>query len=140
MSAQLRAVLLSDIAEMDLIRLALRRPMAVFAAVLIVVVLGLAAMQAIPIQLTLDVRQPVLEVTTQWPRAAPIEITNRLEEELTGLEGLVVMTSSSDLGRSRVTLEFATGANMDRAFMLVSNRLNAISDLPDGRREPEAAD
>jgi len=125
---------------MDLIGFAIRRPTAVAAAVLIVLALGLVALNTIPIQLTPDVRRPVLQVTTSWSGASPLEvereITNRLEEELTGIEGMSEMSSDSDLGRSRITLEFNIGQNMDRAFMLVSNRLGNVSDLPDEAGEP----
>jgi hydrophobic/amphiphilic exporter-1 (mainly G- bacteria), HAE1 family len=125
---------------MDLIGLAIRRPTAVAAAVMIVVALGLLALQTIPIQLTPDVRRPVLQISTSWSGASPLEvereITNRIEEELTGIEGLAEMSSDSSLGRSRITLEFDLGQNMDRAFMLVSNRLGNVSDLPDEAGEP----
>jgi HAE1 family hydrophobic/amphiphilic exporter-1 len=125
---------------MDLIGLAIRRPTAVTAAVLIVLALGLVALQIIPIQLTPDVRRPVLQISTSWSGASPLEvereITNRIEEELTGIEGLTEMSSNSQLGRSRITLEFDIGQNMDRAFMLVSNRLGNVSDLPDEAGEP----
>ncbi|GAB4357404.1 MAG: efflux RND transporter permease subunit [Kiloniellaceae bacterium] len=125
---------------MDLIGLAIKRPTAVAAAVLIVLALGLVALQTIPIQLTPDVRRPVLQITTTWSGASPLEvereITNRIEEELTGIEGVAEMSSDSGLGRSRITLEFDIGQNMDRAFMLVSNRLGNVSDLPDEAGEP----
>ena len=95
---------------MDIIKLAINRPMAVFSAVLMVVVLGLVAMKTIPIQLTPDIRRPILVITTHWPGVAPSEvereITNRLEQEITGIEGLAVMSSRSDVGRSRIVLEF----------------------------------
>ncbi len=125
---------------MDIIGFAIKRPTAVAAAVLIVLALGLVALQTIPIQLTPDVRRPVLQVTTSWSGASPLEvereITNRLEEELAGVEGVVEMSSDSDLGRSRITLEFNVSQNMDRAFMLVSNRLGNVSDLPAEAGEP----
>jgi len=50
---------------MDIIKLAINRPMAVFAAVLMIVVLGLVAMKTIPIQLTPDIRRPILVITTE---------------------------------------------------------------------------
>ena len=52
---------------MNLIRLAIDRPIAVVAAILMVVMFGLVALQTIPIQLTPDVRKPVLTVETFWP-------------------------------------------------------------------------
>ncbi len=125
---------------MDLIRLAIARPTAVIAAVLMVVMFGLVALFEIPIQMTPDVRQPVITVNTDWPGAAPAEvereIVNRQEEVLKGLEGVREMTSESSTGRAEVTLEFATGQNMDRALLLVANRLDQVSSYPDEAREP----
>ncbi len=125
---------------MNLIRMAIGRPTAVMAAVLMLVTFGVVALETIPIQLTPDVQRPVIQVTTSWPGAAPAEvereITTRLEEELTGIEGVTEMTSTSHAGRSRITLEFTVEQDLDRAFLLVSNRLGGISDLPSEASDP----
>jgi hydrophobic/amphiphilic exporter-1 (mainly G- bacteria), HAE1 family len=125
---------------MDLIRLAIQRPIAVMAAVLMVVMFGMVALQTIPIQLTPDVRKPVISIQTIWPGAAPAEIereiTNRQEEVLRGLEGLDEMTSRSQDGRSRITLEFNVHQNMDKALLLVANRLDRVNGYPSEADEP----
>ncbi|WP_299444295.1 efflux RND transporter permease subunit [uncultured Rhodospira sp.] len=125
---------------MDIIRLAIARPTAVIAAVLMVVLFGLVALTEIPIQMTPDVRQPVITVNTSWPGAAPAEvereIVNRQEEVLKGLEGLREMTGRARTGDAEVTLEFKTGQNMDRALLLVANRLDQVSDYPEEANEP----
>ncbi len=125
---------------MNLIKTAIERPIAVIAAVLMVVMFGLVALQTIPIQLAPDINSPVITITTEWGGAAPAEvereITNRQEEELKGIEGLEEITSRSERGRSRVTLEFAVGTNMDRALLLVSNRLDRVNGYPDEADEP----
>ena len=125
---------------MNLIRVAIERPIAVIAAVLMVVMFGLVALETIPIQLAPDVNRPVITVTTNWASAAPAEIereiTNRQEEFLKGIEGLADITSRSEQGRARVTLEFDVGTNMDRALLLVSNRLDQVTGYPDEAREP----
>jgi len=125
---------------MGIVRLAIERPMAVVAAMLAIVAFGLVAMQTIPIQLTPDVRRPILYVTASWPGASPLEvereITNRLEAELIGVQGVELLTSRSDIGRASITLEFGVSQNMDRAFMRVSNRLSAVGDLPAEARQP----
>ncbi|MEO1709027.1 MAG: efflux RND transporter permease subunit [Pseudomonadota bacterium] len=125
---------------MDLIRVAIDKPIAVVAAVIMAVLLGALAMTRIPIQLIPDVRKPVIQVTTIWPGAAPAEvereIVNRQEDELRGLEGLETMTSRSQTGRARISLEFAIGTNMDRALLLVANRLDRVTGYPDEANEP----
>ena len=49
---------------MDPIRLAIERPVAVVAIVLMAVMFGVLALTSIPIQLTPDVRKPVIEIRT----------------------------------------------------------------------------
>lgn len=125
---------------MNPIKLAIDRPLAVLAVVLMAVMFGGLSLERIPIQLTPDVRKPVIEVQTIWPGAAPVEIereiVNRQEDELRGLEGLDNMTSRSQTGRARINLEFAIGTNMDRALLLVANRLDRVSGYPDEADEP----
>jgi hydrophobic/amphiphilic exporter-1 (mainly G- bacteria), HAE1 family len=119
---------------MDPIRASIERPIAVVAVVIMAVVFGALALSRIPIQLTPDVRKPVIEITTLWGGAAPAEIEREIinlqEDELRGLEGLERMTSRSETGRGRIELEFAIGTDMNRALLLVSNRLDRVTNYP----------
>ena len=128
---------------MNPIRLAINRPIAVVAAVLMTLMFGFIALRTIPIQLTPDVRKPVLTVNTYWPGAAPAEvereIVTRQEEALKGLEGLNRMVSSSNDGVGEIELEFDVGSDMDRALVLVANRLDRVADKPDDAVEPRIA-
>ncbi len=125
---------------MNLIRLAIERPIAIMAAVLMIVMFGLVALKTIPIQLTPDIRKPVISVRTAWPGAAPAEvereIVNRQEEVFRGLEGLESIISRSRDGQSNVTLEFNLNQDMNRALLLVANRLDRVSGYPDEVKEP----
>ncbi|MHC8509770.1 MAG: efflux RND transporter permease subunit [Rhodospirillales bacterium] len=125
---------------MDLIQTSIRRPIAVIAAVLMVVMFGAVALQSIPIQLTPDVRKPIIQIRTNWPGAAPAEvereIINPQEDVLKGLEGLDEITSRSQDGRGGVTLEFRIGQDMDKAILLTANRLDRVSGYPDEASEP----
>lgn len=125
---------------MNLIKGALERPIAVISAVLMVIMFGIVALQTIPIQLTPDVRKPVLVVRTNWFGAAPAEIereiVNRQEEAIRGLEGLDKMTSRSEDGRGTVTLEFNVGTNMDKSLLLLANRLDRVDGYPEEADEP----
>ena len=95
---------------------------------MLIILFGFIALTAIPVQLAPDVDRPVIEITTQWTGAAPAEvereILNPQEEKLAGIEGLKSMSGRAQLGRSILTLEFAVGINMERALLLVSNRLD----------------
>ncbi len=125
---------------MNLIRAAIERPIAVVSGVLMIILFGLVALRTIPIQLAPDVSKPVISIRTSWPGAAPAEvereITNRQEEVLKGLNSLAGMESSSSRGSARITLEFNIGTNMDKALLLVSNRLDRVGNYPDETNEP----
>ena len=125
---------------MNLIRISIERPIAVLAAVFMIVLFGLLALQTIPIQLTPDVRRPVLNIQTTWHGAAPAEmereIINRQEEALKGLPGVASITSRAEDGRARINLEFNLDQNMDRALLLVANRLDRVTGYPDEANEP----
>ena len=125
---------------MNLIRIAIERPIAVIAAVLMVILFGLVALQTIPIQLAPDVNRPIITVTTNWYGAAPAEIereiVNPQEEQMAGLEGLVTVTSRAQQGQATVELEFAVGTNMDKSLLLVANRLDRVSGYPDEADQP----
>ena len=128
---------------MNLIRTSIERPIAIVSAVLMVIMFGLLALETIPIQLTPDINKPVLSVRTNWAGAAPAEIEreilNRQEDVLRGLEGLDRMTGRAQHGRAGVTLEFNIGQDMDKALLLVSNRLDRIDGYPDEVDKPTLA-
>ena len=126
---------------MNIIRGSLERPVAVLAGVLMVIMFGFVALQQIPIQLTPDVRKPVLTITTFWPGAAPAEvereILNRQEEVLKGVEGVETIIGDAQTGRASITMTFRTGQNMDRAILLVANRLDRVTGYPDEVQRPQ---
>lgn len=128
---------------MNLIKHAIERPIAVIAGVVLIVLFGVVALQTIPIQLIPDVQKPQITVETVWGGAAPAEvereIVNRQEEVFRGLEGLEEIESSSENGRARVYLNFRVGQNMDKALLLVSNRLDRVNGYPSEVDEPTLA-
>jgi len=125
---------------LNLIRLAIDRPIAVIAAVLMAVMFGYVALTTIPIQLAPDVVKPVISITTSWPGAAPAEvereIVNEQEEVFKGLEGLERIESKSEDGQATITLEFSLDTDMDRALLLVANRLQRVPSYPAEADEP----
>jgi len=125
---------------MDIIRIAIDRPVAVMAAVIMAIMFGVVAAQTIPIQLAPDVRQPVISVKTNWPGAAPAEvereILNEQQDVLQGLENLKRMTGRAGNGSASITLEFAVGTDMSRALLLTANQLDRVSSYPEEADEP----
>lgn len=131
---------------MDIVKLAISKPVSVTVGVIIVVMFGLIGLTAIPVQLTPTVDRPVITVTTTWPGRSPQEIVDEItknqEEELKNVANLRKMISTSSEGSSEITLEFNLGADISRALQEVSDSLRQVSDYPDEVEEPtiKAAD
>ena len=124
----------------SLIKLAIERPVAVMAVMILTVMFGVVSSQIIPIQMSPDIEKPILQVRINWSGASPEdvdrEIVSRLETELSGLNGVEDINSRSDTGRARVTLTYSVGTDMDKALTMLLSELSGITDLPDEASAP----
>ena len=125
---------------MKIIDEAIRYPVTTTVGVLFLVLFGIIALFRIPIQLTPDVTQPTITVSTFWPGASPQEverdIVDEQEEQLKSLEGLLKMESSSSDSNGTITLTFPAGTDLDNALLKVSNRLQQVPRYPDDADKP----
>ncbi len=125
---------------MDLIRFSIQNPVKVAVGVILVILFGVIALTAIPIQLTPDVERPVVTVRTVWPGRSPEEVEKSIlveqEEKLKTLQGLWKMTSTAQLGQAYITLEFNIGFPISRALQEVANRLDEVPSYPDDVDRP----
>jgi len=118
------------------IRLSIRRPVAVTMAYLAVALLGVAAWQNIPIELLPDTELPQLHVTAQWrgasPEALEAFVTAPLEAAVQQVRGVEKITSVSSeqwgMAQANITVEFSRGTDMDFARLDLSERLAAIDE------------
>src|SRR5690606_5047555 len=131
---------------MNLASLSVRQPITIAVAVIIVAMAGLLALRRIPIQLTPNVEDTIVSVTTRWEGASPDEIEreiiDRQEEKLQGIANLREMTSTSVQGTGTLRLEFNVGTNKDAALREVSDKLREVPEYPANVDEPvvEASD
>ena len=79
---------------MNLTRLSLGNPVAVIAAVLLVVLMGGIGLASLPVQMIPDVQRPFIQINTGWRAAAPEEVESEIiepqEDMLRGLPGLEI--------------------------------------------------
>lgn len=126
---------------MDIIQFTITNPVKVAVGVILVCLFGLLALFQIPIQLTPDVDEPTVTVTTRWPgksaREIEREIIDRQEEKLKGVSGLRKMTSEAVEGQGTVTLEFFIGIDKQEALFESDEKLNQVSDYPPDIEKPE---
>lgn len=125
---------------MDLIKASITKPVSVMVGVILVVLFGLIGLQFLPYQLTPDVTEPEITVTTLWPGATPYEIEREIIEEqervLKGIPGLVEMESSSFNNQGTLTLKFRIGSDIDDALLRVSNKLDEVPSYPEHVEKP----
>ena len=111
----------------------------VFAWVLSIVIMLAGAMSifTLPLEQYPDIAPPRVTLNTIYTGASAETVENSvtqvIEQQLKGLDNLLYMSSSSDsAGRSRTTLTFAPGTNIDVAQVQAQNKLQgAINRLPD---------
>jgi multidrug efflux pump subunit AcrB len=125
---------------MNLPRFFVDRP--IFAAVLSIVItlLGALAYLALPVAQYPDVAPPTVIVTATYPGAdaqtLAETVSTPLEQEINGVERMLYMSSSSTSdGKVQITITFELGTDLDRAQVLVQNRVNTtLPRLPEDVR------
>jgi HAE1 family hydrophobic/amphiphilic exporter-1 len=119
---------------------AIRLPVTTAVGVILLVMFGAIALSRIPIQMTPDVSEPQVNITTVWPGASPLEVERDIideqEEQLKSLEGLVEMKSSSSDSVGSINLKFQVGSDTGANLLKVSNRLEQVPSYPDDVDKP----
>ncbi len=125
---------------MDLVKLAVRQPVTITVGVILIVLAGLLSLGRLPIELTPNVEQTVVQVRTLWEGASPQEIEQEIvdkqEEKLQGISGLKGVTSTSQQGQGQIRLEFGVGTPREVALREVSDKLREVPEYPDNADEP----
>ncbi len=124
--------------------ISIRRP--VFATVmsLLLIILGMLAFSRLPLRELPNTDPPIVSVETGYRGAAAAvvesRITEPLENVLAGLEGIESITSSSQNGRSSISIEFNLNRDVADAANDVRDAVSrAINDLPREADRPQVA-
>ncbi|MFK0384481.1 efflux RND transporter permease subunit [Agrobacterium sp. NPDC090273] len=119
-----------------------RRP--ILAAVIntLLVVAGLAALVGVEVRELPDVDRPVISVRTTYDGAAPEtidqEVTQTIEGAVARVSGVKTISSQSQFGTSRVTLEFGDNVDLAVAANDVRDAIGRVTNqLPDDADEPQ---
>ncbi len=128
---------------MFLIDYCIKNPVKVAVAVILAVLFGIVSLLATPVQLTPEVVEPEITVTTRWPGASAQEVEREIvdeqEEQLKSVEGLREFTSESSDSLARITLKFEVGTDLDQAQSRVRDKLSQVAEYPPDAREPTIA-
>ncbi|WP_374308618.1 efflux RND transporter permease subunit [Dongia sp.] len=129
---------------MRLPELCIRRP--VFATVinLVILLIGIIAYQRLTVREYPDIDEPVVSVSTTFRGASAeimeLQVTQELEESLSGIEGIDFIKSASRAESSRISITFRPSRDIDSAAADVRDRVSrARGKLPDDVEEPVIA-
>ncbi|MCH7689220.1 MAG: efflux RND transporter permease subunit, partial [Planctomycetes bacterium] len=125
---------------MAFIQFAIRNPVKVAVGVILAVMFGLISLRATPVQLTPDVEEPEITVTTRWPGASAQEVEREIideqEEQLKSIEGLREFKSVSSDSVGRIVLTFEVGTDLGESAAKVRDKLNQVPEYPEDAKEP----
>lgn len=113
-----------------------RRPIVAIVISIIIVMLGLLALQKTPVAQYPDIVPPVVKITTSFTGANALNVEQAvatpIEQKVNGVENMLYIKSinTSD-GALTIEVTFDVGTDLDNANMLVQNRQNqALPFLP----------
>ena len=114
----------------------IRRPVFATVCSLVIILVGIACMTTLPVAQYPEIAPPQVSVTSNYvgANAQVVEstVTNILEQELNGIEGVrYIKSTSANDGTSSINLTFELGKNQDIAAVDVQNRVSTVlSRLP----------
>jgi len=117
-------------------RVFIDRPIFAWVIAILLMLLGVGAINRLPIAQYPDVAPPQVNVNATYPgasaRTLQDSVTQVLEQQLTGLDGLLYFRStSSSRGQAQINVTFEKGTDPDIAQVQVQNAVQAaVSRLP----------
>ncbi|NKN33605.1 efflux RND transporter permease subunit [Marichromatium bheemlicum] len=122
--------------------LAVTRPVLASVFALLLVVFGLVSFDRLALREYPDIDPPVVSIETGYPGAAAnvveTRITRLIEDRIAGVEGIRTLESTSEDGRSTITVEFTSDRDIDGAANDIRDRVSGVLDqLPDEAEPPE---
>jgi len=114
---------------------------AIAAFTLILAIGGLASYLTIPKESNPSIEFPQIVVTSIYPGASPSDVeatvSQVIEQEISSINGIDEMRSTSSEGVSTVVVEFTPDVDTDKAYQEVNRAVDrAQPDLPDAVEEP----
>jgi len=112
----------------------INRPIFAWVLAIIVMLAGAIAILRLPVEQYPDVAPTAVQIRVSYPGADAATLQNTvtqiIEQNMTGLDGLMYMSSTSDSsGTLQLTLSFENGTNPDIAQVQVQNKLQVATPL-----------
>lgn len=107
---------------------------------MMVFAVGIASLSIIKMQEDPEVAFPEVEIVTHYPGASPqdieLNITNKIEKELRGVQNIREMTSESTEGTSLILLEVAEDDDIAGVVRKIQQAVDRVSGLPKDISDP----
>lgn len=120
---------------MGVTKFVLKRPVTVLMALLCLIVFGISSVFNATLEQMPDMDQPMMIIMANYSGASPEDmdelVTQLIEDQVSTLEGVKSMSSTTSEGRSMIMLEYDYDTDMDEAYSDLTKSLNSIRDLPD---------
>lgn len=118
-----------------------KRPVFATVIAMLLIVFGLVSFSRLPLREYPDIDPPVVSIRTDYPGASAsvieTRITQVIEDQIAGIEGIRFINSRSRDGRSDISLEFRIGRDIESAANDVRDRVSAVmNQLPQEARAP----
>ena len=129
---------------MTLYALSIRRPVLATVFSLVIILFGILGYTRLGVREYPAVDPPIISVSTSYRGAnadvIDAQITEPLEEQINGIDGIRTLTSQSSDGSSNITVEFDLGTDLERAANDVRDRVSrAVGNLPPDADPPRVA-
>jgi len=115
---------------MKLSEISIQRPVLATVMSLVIIIFGLVSFLRLPVREYPDIDSPVVSIITFYRGASPnvieTEITDILEEQLSTIEGVKTITSSSQEQGSVITIQFELDRNVDEAANDVRDKVSSV--------------
>lgn len=110
------------------------RPVFAWVISILIMGVGVLAILVLPVSQYPQIAPPTVQVVANYPGASAETVANTvtqvIEQQLTGLDGMRYITSNStSAGRSETTITFETGTDPDIAQVQVQNKLSQAQPL-----------
>ena len=127
--------------RMNISAWSIRNPIPALVLFGVLMIVGYISFRALPITKFPNIDIPIVQVTVTQSGAAPAEletqVTRKIEDAISGINGVKHVTSSITDGTSLTTTEFRLEINVDRAINDVKDAIARVrADLPRTADEP----
>lgn len=112
-------------------RFAINRPVTTLMMVLALIVFGVMSVRSMPVALFPNIDFPIVTVQTAYygadPETVESKVTDKIEEAVSGIDGIDKLLSTSYEGLSVVTVQFELTKDIEQAANDVRDKIGSIS-------------